>query len=57
MNLDLKSDVLHTYVLVNIDQPEMIATAKTFLTIQESITLNRAYAANQSSKRWIKQDA
>lgn len=47
---------LYTYELVDWDKPRPAVPAKIFATIQEASQLNKGFALNGFTKRWVKQD-
>ena len=48
---------LYTYELVDWEKPKsVLPPAKTFLTIDEAHALNKGFALNGYTKRWVKQD-
>ena len=48
---------LHTYELVDWNKPKsVLPPAKILATVCEAHELNRGFAMNGSTKRWVKQD-
>ena len=47
---------LHTYELVDWEKPRPAVPAKIFATIHEAQQLNKGFALNGFTKRWVKQD-
>lgn len=47
---------LYTYELVDWEKPRPAVPAKIFATVMEAQQLNKGFALNGFTKRWVKQD-
>ena len=56
-NMNKPDNKLHTYELVDWNKPKgVLPPAKIFATIEEAAHLNKGFALNGFTKRWVKVD-